>query len=100
MELTAVAIWALILQRVGSIDTMTSASGTPSAPPPGLMGTSGESDDASSVELSADSFGATVAAATWYMSFFQLEALVRLAVLRWRLCVISQGQRQGRQARG
>ena len=74
---------------------------------PGLTDSSGDSlpprdsDDASSVESSADSLGATVAAATWYMSFFfQFEALVRLAFIRWRLCAISQGQRQGRQARG
>ena len=100
MDLTAVAILALILQKVGSIDTMTSASGTPSTPPPGLMDTSGDSDDASSVESSLDSLGATVAAATWYMSFFQVEALVRLAFIRWRFCAISEDQRLGRQVRG
>ena len=103
MDLTAVAILALLLQKVGSIDTMTFASGTPSTPPPGLMDTSGDSDDASSMESSLDtldSLGATAAAATWYMSFFHVEALVRLAFIRWRLFAISPGQRQGRQARG
>ena len=100
MDLTAVAILALILQKVGSIDTMTSASGTPSTPPPGLMDTSGDNDDASSVEASADSLGATAAAAKWYMSFFQLEALVRLAFIRWRLCAISEDERLGLQVRG
>ena len=73
---------------------------------PGLTDSSGDSlpprdsDDASSVESSADSLGATVALATFYMSVFQLEALVRLAFIRWRLLAIFQGQREGRQARG
>ena len=77
-----------------------------STPPPGLTDSSGDSlppgdsDDASSVESSADSLGATVALATLYMSVFQLEALVRLAFIRWRLCAISEGQRLGRQVRG
>ena len=75
-----------------------------STPPPGLTDSSGDSDDASSVESpvesSEDSLGATVALAAWYMSFFQLEALVRLAFIRWRLLAIFQGRRQGRQARG
>ena len=58
---------------------------------PGLADSSGDSlpprdsDDASSVESSADSFGAHVARAVWYMSSFQIEALVRLAFIRWRL---------------
>ena len=99
MDLTAVAILALILQKVGSIDTMTSASGTPSSLP-SLMGTSGDSDDASSLVSSLDSLGATAAAATWYMSFFNVEALVRLAFIRWRLCAISEDERLGLQVRG
>ena len=65
---------------------------------PGLADSSGDSlpprdsDDASSVESSADSLGATVALATLYMSVFQLEALVRLAFIRWR----AHARRQGR----
>ena len=99
MDLTAVAILALILQKVGSIDTMTSASGTPSSLP-SLMDTSGDSDDASSLVSSLDSLGATAAAATWHMSFFNVEALVRLAFIRWRLCAISEDERLGLQVRG
>ena len=85
---------------------MTSASSTPSSTPPGLIDSSGDSDggggdDASSVESSAessaDSLGATFALAAWYMSLFQLEALVRLAFIRWRLFAISHARRQGQQ---
>ena len=70
--------------------TMTSASSTPRTPPPLLTNSSEDSngggdDDSSSVESSADSFGAHVALAVWYMSFHQIEALARLAFIRWRL---------------
>ena len=76
--------------------------GSCSCSTPGLTDSSGDSDggggdDASSVESSADSLGATVALATWYMSFFQLEALVRLAFIRWRFLAILHARRQGRQ---
>ena len=73
---------------------MTSTSSTPRTPPPGhrpgLIDSSEDSDggggdDSSSAESSADSLGARVALAAWYWSFHQLEALVRLAFIRWRV---------------
>ena len=45
----------------------------------------GGGDDSSSAESPADSLGARVALAAWYWSFHQLEALVRLAFIRWRV---------------
>ena len=76
-------------ERVGSIVTMTSASSTPRTPPP-MTNSSDDSDggggdDSSSAESSADSRGARLALAALYWSYFQLEALVRLAFIRWRV---------------